>query len=310
MEMTKAYDPSAIGSDTPRDFKQYAARKIGSFVINVLGLNQSGFLATELVQQIQPVCEIPTKFGSLKCRGGHGRLRWRALTFYTEEPETIKWLESMNQDDVFWDIGANVGLYSVYAAKFAQCKVLSVEPEAQNYALLIENIVLNHAQDWVEATNIAVTSRFGVGRLRVHALTKSGAYNQFFLNEDSSLESRRMEMLSESVQSTAVTQVQIGVSLDDLVAQFNFVCPTHIKIDVDGNEPDIIAGASQVLSNRRCKSVLIELKRDEPEHMAIVEKLNQLGYECVSERSNWESRTNRARENEYPSVNMIFTKNS
>ncbi len=232
----------------------------------------------------------------------------RALTFYSEEPETIKWLESINQNDLLWDIGANVGLYAIYTAMFTKCKVLAIEPEAQNYALLIENIVLNHVQEYVEATNLAVTKDFGVGKLRVHSITKSGAYNQFFLNKESSVEDRRMSSLSASVQSTAVSQVQIGVSLDDLVTKFEFASPTHIKIDVDGNEPDIIAGASQVLQNKSCKSILIELKRDDPEHMAIVEKLANLGYDCVSERSNWESRTNRDREDEYPSVNMIFTR--
>lgn len=306
--MVKSYDSSAIGSDVPRDFKQYAARKVASFVVAVLGLNKPSFLATEIVQQIQPVCDIPTKFGGMQCKGGHVRLRWRALTFYSEEPETIVWLESLEKDDLLWDVGANVGLYSIYVALLAKCKVLAIEPEAQNYALLIENIVLNNAQEYVEATNLAVSSGFGVGKLRVHALTKSGAYNQFFLKTESSLESRRISALSSSVQSTAVSQLQIGVSLDDLVSKFGFEYPTHIKIDVDGNEPDIIAGATQVLSNERCKSVLIELKRDEPEHMAIVEKLTQLGYSCVSERSNWESRTNRERESEYPSINMIFSK--
>ena len=139
---TPNIDSLAMGSDVARSRRQFLARKLASVVVGALGLNRAGFLATEIAQQVNPVCTIPTAFGQIHCKGGHGRLRWRALTFYTEEPETIKWLDGMKKDDLFWDIGANVGLYSIYAAKSSGCRVLAVEPEAQNYALLLENILL------------------------------------------------------------------------------------------------------------------------------------------------------------------------
>lgn len=298
----KLYDASAIGSDAPRSFKQYVARKFASLVIAALRLNSPGFLTTEIVQKIYPVCTIPTGFGGMKSKCGHGRLRWRAMTFFSEEPETIRWLESLRGDDLLWDIGANAGLYSIYAAKFARCKVLAVEPEAQNYAILIENVVLNHVQEYVEATNLAIASSIGVGKLYVHAITKAGAYNQFAFQSGSS------GPLDRALNPAPVSQLQLGVSLDDLVNKFRLEYPSHIKIDVDGNEPDIIFGGTDVLRNGRCESVLVEAQRDEPEHIRMVERLRELGYRCVSERSNWESRSNRARELEHPAVNMIFVK--
>ena len=223
----KFYDPSAIGSDIPRSFKQYIARKFASCLINILGLNKPWILSTEIVQQISPVCTIPTKHGDIRCRGGHGRLCWRASTFYTEEPETVKWLESLGKEDYLWDIGANVGLYSIYAAKHTRCTVLAVEPEAQNFAILIENIVMNNMQEYIESTNLAITSNFGIGKLHVHAITKGGAYNQFFLN------SAQTEIPNNVFESEPVAQIQIGISLDDLVDNFNYQCPSHIKIDVE-----------------------------------------------------------------------------
>ena len=59
--------------------------------------------------------------------------RFRAKTFESKEPETLKWIESFEPKDTFLDIGANIGIYS-FAAKLNH-KVISIEPDALNYAL-------------------------------------------------------------------------------------------------------------------------------------------------------------------------------
>jgi len=287
------YDPSAIGSDIPRSFAQCVVRQLAFFLVKILGLNKAGFFSTEVVQQINPICSIQTKFGKLYCKGGHGRLRWRALTFYSEEPNTVKWLESLSEEDLLWDVGANVGLYSIYAAKYAKCKVLAIEPEAQNFAILVENIVLNKIQDYVEVMNVAITNNFGFGKLLVHSLTKGGAYNFFTF---------------EPTNDTEITQRQIGISLDDLSLRFGFKWPTYLKIDVDGNEPEIIQGAQFLLKSGQLKSLLIEVQKNHPAHVQMIEIILAAGYECISNRSNWESRRNRTRENERPTTNMILIK--
>ena len=45
------------------------------------------------------------------------KTRYRAKTFSTKEPETLDWIDSFEKNSVFWDVGANIGLYSLYAAK-------------------------------------------------------------------------------------------------------------------------------------------------------------------------------------------------
>ena len=42
---------------------------------------------------------------------------FRATTFETKEPETLEWIDTIPKNSVLWDIGANVGLYSLYAAR-------------------------------------------------------------------------------------------------------------------------------------------------------------------------------------------------
>ena len=63
----------------------------------------------------------------------------RAETFFTKEPDTIEWIESFDKNDVFLDIGANIGIYSLYAAKNVS-KVWAIEPESLNFAMLNLNI--------------------------------------------------------------------------------------------------------------------------------------------------------------------------
>ena len=64
---------------------------------------------------------------------------FRSETFSTKEPETLEWINSIPQGSVLWDIGANVGLYSCYAAKARDCQVFSFEPSVFNLEQLARN---------------------------------------------------------------------------------------------------------------------------------------------------------------------------
>ncbi len=173
------HDSSALGSDIARDRKQARVRAIANFIVKALKLNSPGPIATEIVQAIRPVAQIDTSNGPLLCRAGHGRLAWRARTFFTEEPDTIEWLDALQPTDVLWDVGANVGLYSIYAAKFRKCSVYAFEPESQNYALLIDNMSLNSVNERLNAACIALNETEQFGMLTVPFITKGGAYNLF-----------------------------------------------------------------------------------------------------------------------------------
>ena len=80
---------------------------------------------------------------TLSCTNWITHFRW--YTFKTKEPETIHFIDNFIQErDVFFDIGANVGIFSVYAGKkFENINIFSFEPEISNLAILKENIICN-----------------------------------------------------------------------------------------------------------------------------------------------------------------------
>ena len=71
-------------------------------------------------------------------------------TFFTKEPETLKWIDSFNDNKkiIFWDIGANIGLYSIYAAlKHSDIEIISFEPSTSNLRILSRNISINKLEE-------------------------------------------------------------------------------------------------------------------------------------------------------------------
>jgi FkbM family methyltransferase len=307
--MNKQFDSAALGSDIARSRRQYWQRRIATNVVGLLGLNRPTHLATEIVQSINPVATIQTKYGPMYCKGGHGRLLWRVETFFTEEPETIEWLDKLQPTDVLYDIGSNVGLYAIYAAKFRKCRVFAFEPEAQNYALLLENISLNELGGRCLPANLALTRKTEMGRLRVRYITKGGAYNMF--RGDSS--GNGAEMLPESFKAAqnydaraGFDQLMLGVSVDDLVFKHGLPAPTHLKIDVDSIEPEIVAGSLDTVKGGTPRGFLIELNTKSAADMAVPDQLAQFGFKIASKRTNWDSRADKTRAVDLPAYNVIL----
>ena len=81
---------------------------------------------------------------------------WRAERLFNKEPDTIEWIRTFRNDDVFIDIGANVGSYAIWASLSRGVQTYAFEPEAQNYALLNRNIALNKINDKVVAYCMAL----------------------------------------------------------------------------------------------------------------------------------------------------------
>lgn len=182
---------------------------------------------------------------------------WRVKTLLTKEPCTIDWIDSFKPGEVLYDIGANMGGYTVLAARNG-VKVFAFEPEAQNYALLCRNMTLNDVEG--RAYPLAISDRPGLSALYLAVQQAGGSCNS--LGEKVGFDLKERE---------GIEQGAVAFRMDDL----DLPKPDHIKIDVDGFEHKVIAGGLDAIKN--AKSVLVEVNTNLPEHMEMVQKLKDLG---------------------------------
>lgn len=186
---------------------------------------------------------------------------YRVNTFLTKEPETIEWINSFKKNKVFWDIGSNIGLYSLYAAMIPECKVYSFEPSVFNLEILARNINLNSQNKNITLIPISLSSNKSVSEFFCSSIEKSGALSSF---------STKIDQNGKNLNSL-FSYSTIGISMDDLIKFYNLDYPDYIKIDVDGNEHIILEGAKNSLI--KCKSILLELSDVFSEQVLISEKI-------------------------------------
>ena len=81
---------------------------------------------------------------------------------FTKEPETLEWIDGFDKKDkiTFWDVGANIGLYSVYAAtKFDNIDVTAFEPSTSNLRILSRNISENNLNNKIKINQLPLTDK-------------------------------------------------------------------------------------------------------------------------------------------------------
>ncbi len=225
-------------------------------------------LTLEDYEKLNPRCEIVRDGVRVLYAAPTVFTKWRVDSLFEKEPVTIDWIASFAPGEVLADVGANVGMYSIWAAKTRGSRVLAFEPEAQNYALLNRNIVMNDLGDRIKAYCLALSDQAGYSELHLSDLRVGGSCHS--LGERVDFAHRPM--------NPAFSQGCIAAQLDDLVSAGVMPTPDHIKIDVDGFEPKVIAGARRVLADRKVRSLLIETNQNLPDHLQMVAELESLGF--------------------------------
>ena len=174
------------------------------------------------------------------------QIKSRNLTFSSKEPGTLEWIDSFPAGSELWDIGANVGLYSVYAAKKG-IRVRAFEPSVFNLEFLARNINLNEVSDLVTIVPVAVGGDgVSVSKLNLSSTAWGDSQNSF---------GTLRGQFGVDISSNFKYEV-LGVSLDALVKTLRLAQPNFIKIDVDGIEPEILESGALVL--REVQGVLDE----------------------------------------------------
>lgn len=160
-----------------------------------------------------------------------------------KEPETVAWIEAnLEQGKVFYDIGANIGAYSLIAAKFSHnlCPIYAFEPGFPAYGALCDNTVLNNAVSIVPMP-FALSDKTGMRQFDYSSMAPTTASHGFHVNGGVVLFSRPVPTYR----------------LDALIGDLGLPQPDLVKIDVDGHEVEVAKGAEIALA--RARSVLIEV---------------------------------------------------
>lgn len=178
---------------------------------------------------------------------------YRCLKLFSKEPGTAEWIiNSFRPGDVFYDIGANIGVYSILAASRTgnTGRVYAFEPHGANFARLVDNVRVNNLQNIIIPCNFALHNKEGFFPFN-YTSSAAGTSN-------SQLSDRRN--MTSPANEAQVAELKYATTIDRLIECNELKAPNHVKIDVDGNEYLILQGMSHLLANSdRPKSIQVEM---------------------------------------------------
>lgn len=176
--------------------------------------------------------------------------------FYNKEPETLQWIDNFtkNKKIIFWDIGSNIGLYSIYAAtQIENIEVISFEPSTSNLRILSRNISINNLENKVKIFQIPL----GI---------KKNNFLEF--NEGKFVEGECNNSIDKNIdfegkQMNPANKYQIfSTNIDEIIDNQILEIPDYIKIDVDGIEHLILKGGIKLFKEQKILEVQIEINEN------------------------------------------------
>jgi FkbM family methyltransferase len=148
------------------------------------------------------------------------------LGWYESEKQRVI-SQEVRPNTVFYDVGANVGFYSLLASVLVgPGKVFSFEPMPRNISYLQRHLDLNHAGN-VDVQALAISDKNGVARFRVE---ESGYMGHISTEGDFSVQT---------------------ATLDSLVQDGRILPPNYIKMDIEGAEHQALLGARECFERYR-----------------------------------------------------------
>jgi FkbM family methyltransferase len=151
----------------------------------------------------------------------------------------VDWIKSFNEKDIFLDIGANVGIYTLPA--ITKCKfTYASELDIKNNAILFENLIKNKFQNKCLMINFGMSDKNNI--------------EEIFYRENSvgdALQSIARDQIIPTKKNSPFQIKQFCFSLDYIFESFKLEYPNKIKIDVDGNEKKVFEGGKKVILNAK-----------------------------------------------------------
>ena len=206
---------------------------------------------------------------------------WRVETFFTKEPETLDWINNFEQKEnlIFWDIGANIGLYSIYnSLKNKGSITISFEPSSSNLRILSRNISINKLENNIKIFPIPLTNTINQFQMMNEAdFLEGGSLNSF---------GEKFNFEGENFNSKMNYQI-FGTTINYLLKNKILEIPDYIKVDVDGIEHLILEGGDKFLKDKKIKSLLIEINENfEVQYKNVLKIMNDNDFKILYKKHN------------------------
>ncbi len=208
-------------------------------------------------------------------------LERRVDTYFSKEPETLEWIDSFEKKTnlIFWDIGANIGLYSIYnSLKHPKSITIAFEPSSSNLRVLTRNISINNLEKNIKVVSIPLTNKENIFQeMKEGQFVEGGALNSF--GEKFDFEGKEFKPIMK--------YSLLGTTINYFLENWILAIPDYIKIDVDGIEHLILEGGDKFLNNKKVKSLLIEINENFKEQYDEVLKLmNKYEFKLLHKKHN------------------------
>jgi FkbM family methyltransferase len=186
----------------------------------------------------------------------------RATSALSKQPDTITWIDSFRPDSVFWDVGANVGVYSLYAALRSDISITAFEPAAVNYFLLTANCELNKVEDRVDCLLLGLGDSRRIERMELSQFEPASSFS----------------FRGKRSKPRAGRQAAFVLSMDQLIEDYGLRCPNYIKIDVPHLAEEIIRGGARTLPREEVRELHIEASEESTRDRQLIKLLDQFGF--------------------------------
>ena len=210
-------------------------------------------------------------------------IEFRVDTYFSKEPETLKWIDSFQEKEnlIFWDIGANIGLYSIYNyLKHPKSTTIAFEPSSSNLRVLSRNISINNLEKNIQIVSMPLTNKENTFQaMNEGEFIEGGALNSF---------GEKFDFEGKEFKATMKYNL-FGTTMNYFIEHSILDIPDYIKIDVDGIEHLILEGANRHLSNKKIKSISIEINENFKEQQdAILSIMKENGFKILHKKHNEE----------------------